>query len=203
MNKNIFLDLTTLFNSHGFRLYMIGGTSRDYLLGIEIDDYDFVTDATPEEMKTFLLDADYTYEKYGTVKAISNNTKVDIVTFREEGEYLDFRHPSKIQYVKTIEKDYVRRDFTINAIYIDEKLSVHDFAGGLDDLKNHVIRFIGDPKKRVQEDPLRILRAYRFQKKLGFEIEKNTLAALKKYEPLLKKINIDKINLEKRKLKKS
>lgn len=200
MNLNIFKTLARLFKENGFSLFMIGGTSRDYLLNLEVLDYDFVSDATPEDMKEFLPEANYHFEKYGSVRLKIDGVHVDITTFRSEGEYLDFRHPNSVKYVKTIEEDFVRRDFTINAIYIDEDMKCIDPSGGLIDLKNRVIRFIGDPIKRIKEDPLRILRAERFKEKLNFEIEEKSLEAINKYRYLLDKLNPEKVKEELRKL---
>lgn len=199
MNKEIFNKLAKLFNSHGYRLYMIGGTTRDYLLNKEVFDFDFVSDATPDDMKSFLKNADYHFAKFGSVKIKVDGVHVDITTLRKEGEYLDFRHPSEIHYVKTIEEDYVRRDFTINAIYMDEKFNIIDPSNGVDDLKNKLIRFIGEPEKRIKEDPLRILRGERFAKKLGFKIEDKSMLAIEKNRYLLDKINPEKIKEEIRK----
>lgn len=199
MNKEIFTKLAKLFNDNGYRLFMIGGTTRDYLLNKEVYDYDFVSDATPEEMSKFLLDANYHFAKFGSVRTKVDGIHVDITTLRVEGEYLDSRHPSKIEYVKEIEKDYVRRDFTINAIYMDENFKIIDPSNGLKDLKKGIIRFIGDPTKRIKEDPLRILRAERFAKKLNFIIEPKSLEAIENNRQLLAKINPDKIKEEERK----
>jgi len=201
MDKHIFIELSDLFAKHGFTLYMIGGTSRDYLLAKEVFDYDFVTDATPEEMHQFLDRADYTFAKFGTIRMNYKKQKVDIVTLRIEGEYVDYRHPKNIKYVRDIALDYVRRDFTINALYIDRDFVVHDFAGGLDDLNNGIIRLIGNPDKRLIEDPLRILRAERFAIKLGFTIEKTTKDAMERHRHLLTKVNPDKIREEENKRK--
>lgn len=199
MNKEIFTKLAKLFNDNGYRLFMIGGTTRDYLLNKEVYDYDFVSDATPEEMSKFLLDANYHFAKFGSVRTKVDGIHVDITTLRVEGEYLDSRHPSKIEYVEEIEKDYVRRDFTINAIYMDENFKIIDPSNGLEDLKKGIIRFIGDPTKRIKEDPLRILRAERFAKKLNFIIEPKSLEAIENNRQLLAKINPDKIKEEERK----
>ncbi|MCQ2801727.1 MAG: CCA tRNA nucleotidyltransferase [Bacilli bacterium] len=201
MNKEIFTKLVNIFNENGYRLYMIGGTTRDYLLGLDVFDFDFVTDATPEEIKTFLPNADFTFAKFGSVRVKVNGVKVDVTTLRVEEDYEDFRHPGKIRFVKTIEEDYVRRDFTINAIYIDEDFKVIDPSHGLEDLNNKLIRFIGDPEKRIKEDPLRILRANRFANKLGFKIEENSQKAMEKLNYLLDKLNPDKIKEEERKSK--
>lgn len=203
MKKNLFFKLCKIFNDNGYRLFMIGGTTRDYLLDIDLDDYDFVSDATPDEMKTFLPDANYTFSRFGTVKLKVDNTNVDVTTLREEGEYLDHRHPSYIKYVKDINLDYHRRDFTINAIYIDEELNVIDPTNrGVDDLEKKLIRFIGDPKKRIEEDPLRIIRAERFAKKLNFEIEPKSKKAIEECRHLLSQINPLKIEEEMRKMNK-
>ena len=201
MNKEIFTKLASIFNKNGYRLYMIGGTTRDYLLGLEVFDFDFVTDATPDEIKTFLPDADFTFAKFGSVRVKVDGVKADVTTLRVEEDYEDFRHPGKIRFVKTIEEDYVRRDFTINAIYMDEDLSVIDPSNGLKDLENKLIRFIGDPEKRIKEDPLRILRAERFANKLGFKIEEKSQKAIENLRYLLDKLNPEKIKEEERKSK--
>ena len=202
MNKEIFTKLAKLFNSNGYRLYMIGGTTRDFLLGLEVLDYDFVTDATPDEMKKFLPDANYHFAKFGTIRIKVDRVHVDITTLRKEGKYVDFRHPKEISFTKDINEDYVRRDFTINAIYIDEDFKIIDPSNGVKDLNDKIIRFIGNPETRIQEDPLRILRAERFETKLNFKIEDSSYEAMKKYRYLLDKINPDKINEEMRKFSK-
>ncbi len=196
MKLEIFDNLASLFNKNGYRLYMIGGTSRDFLLDKNVLDYDFVTDATPDEMKKFLGDANYHFERFGTVRLKVDGKHVDITTLRQEGHYLDSRHPSKIEFTKKLEEDYSRRDFTINALYIDENYKIIDFCDGISDLKAGIIRFIGNPKTRVKEDPLRILRGERFAHKLGFNIEKNTQNAFNEYRDLLDNLNPDKIKEE-------
>ncbi len=201
MNKETFTKLVSIFKENGYRLYMIGGTTRDYLLGLDVFDFDFVTDATPEEIKVFLPDADFTFAKFGSVRVKVDGVKVDVTTLRVEEDYEDFRHPGKIRFVKTVDEDYVRRDFTINAIYIDEDFKVIDPSNGLEDLNNKLIRFIGNPEKRIKEDPLRILRAKRFANKLGFKIEENSQKAMEKLSYLLDKLNPDKIKEEERKSK--
>ncbi len=201
MDKSIFDSLAKLFNENGFRLYMIGGTSRDYLLSREVIDYDFTTDATPEKMKTFLFDADFTFSRFGTVKLKRGKTKIDITTLRKESLYSDSRHPSNIEFTTIIEEDYPRRDFTINAIYIDEHYKIHDFCNGINDLKNKIIRFIGNPVVRIKEDPLRILRAERFEKKLGFKIEEKSFQAIENNRHLIDKLNPHKVEEEFRKMK--
>jgi tRNA nucleotidyltransferase/poly(A) polymerase len=195
-----FLELSNLFEQNGFSLYVIGGTSRDILLGIDPADFDYVTDATPEDEKKFLPDARYEFARFGSVKIFKEGVEIDITTLREEGEYRDFRHPSYVKFIKSPEIDSRRRDFTINALYIDKDENVLDFHGGLEDLQKKRIRFIGDPDLRIKEDPLRILRAYRFQKRLeGFHFDPATEAALRRNEGYLEKLNPAKVKMEREK----
>ncbi len=199
MNLPIFHKYVNLYREHGYSLYMVGGTSRDILLGKVPDDFDFATPATPEEEKKFLPEADYAFAKFGSIKLKELGIEVDITTFREEGEYLDLRHPSYINFVASAEKDSERRDFTINALYINGEGDVLDFHHGLEDLRNKVIRFIGNPEIRVQEDPLRILRAERFARRLGFQIERASQKAMDDNRCLLEKINPEKVKSEEKK----
>lgn len=199
MNLPIFETYRKKFEENGYPLYIVGGTSRDLLLGLTPKDWDFVTSATPEQEKGFLSDADYTFAKFGSIKSKFNGAEVDITTLREEGGYSDFRHPSYIRFVSSPEVDSIRRDFTINALYIDGKGDILDFHGGQDDLKNKLVRFIGDPYKRIEEDPLRILRAERFASRLGFALEGKTFKAMQELRPLLSKLNPEKVKLEERK----
>ena len=199
MGIDIFDKLIPVFKENGFHLYVIGGTSRDFLLKRLLTDYDFVTDATPDEMKTFLKDANYRFEMYGSVRLKVDGIKVDITTLRKENGYADHRHPNAIEFVKLPEAEYMRRDFTINAIYIDENYKIMDFCGGISDLEHKLIRFIGDPETRIKEDPLRILRAYRFKQTLGFEFEEETKKAIELLYSEVEKLNKDKVNEEIRK----
>lgn len=192
----LFKKYSLIFDKNGFNLFMIGGTSRDYLLGKEPSDIDFTTDATPDDMVQFLYNLNLTFAKFGTVTLKDGDTKIEITTLRKESVYKDFRHPGEIEFVRDIRDDYVRRDFTINAIYIDKDLKVYDFTTGVEDLKNGIIRVIGDPKTRFDEDPLRILRALRFQLTLNFELDKNLQNAIKLCKNQLFYVNKDKVNFE-------
>lgn len=195
----IYRNLAALFDSKGFLLYLVGGTVRDYLLGKELTDMDLVTDATPSEMKEFLSNADYTFEKYGSVRLKIDDIKFDITTLRKEEGYSDFRHPSKICFTKSLKEDVFRRDITINAMYMDKDLNIIDFVGGQKDISNKIIRMIGKPLKRINEDPLRIIRIYRFKLETGFEIERELNDVLDLNFSKAKLINKDKINQEIRK----
>lgn len=191
-----YLKLAKLFKSKGFNLYLVGGTVRDFLMKLDLTDMDLATDATPDQMLPFLKGADDSFKKYGSIKYHYENVKFDITTLRVEGKYLDSRHPSKIKYVTDLKKDYLRRDFTINGMYLDSYFILYDYCHGQDDLKNKMIRFIGKPSKRIKEDPLRIIRAVRFALTYGFSIEEKTEQAMKKYSYLLSKLNKEKIKEE-------
>lgn len=195
MDKKIetFQSLCKIFSSHGYNLYLVGGTVRDYLLHRELDDFDVVSDATPEEMKSFLIDADFTFSRFGSVKLHFDNIKFDITTLRKESSYQDSRHPRQIIFVKNLEEDVVRRDFTINALYMDANLQIIDFVNGRGDLIDKKIKMIGNPDIRLKEDPLRIIRAIRFAVTLGFDIDKELLGSIKRNKDLVKKLNIDKV----------
>ena len=195
-----FLEMAALYKKHGFSLYLIGGTSRDILLGIDPADLDFVTDATPEEEKSFLEKADYTFARYGSVKVTWGNARVDVTTLREESGYSDHRHPAEIKFIKDLRLDSMRRDFTINAIYMDSEGACMDFHNGLEDLHNKLIRFIGDPYVRIMEDPLRIIRAERFASRLGFRYEKRTEEAMNDLVGELSKLNPEKVLMERKKV---
>ena len=191
-----FLKLSKEFSAHPFHLYLVGGSVRDLLIKKEIDDFDLATDATPEEMSKFLPGCDMTFAKYGAVKIKRGKETFVITTFRKEGKYDDSRHPSKIIFVKDMKEDSKRRDFTINALYMDDHFKLYDYVGGEEDLKNKTLRMIGNPKKRIKEDPLRILRAARFVIKFDFKIDKKLEKTLIKQAHLLRKLNPEKIKEE-------
>jgi tRNA nucleotidyltransferase (CCA-adding enzyme) len=199
MHEETFNDLKKLFLAQGHRLYIVGGTARDLLLGRPYDDLDFATDATPSEERAFLPDASYIFAQYGSVKVTQDQKPVDITTLRVEEDYRDFRHPGTVVFVKDPKRDYLRRDFTINALYLDEEYALLDYCGGWDDLQAKLLRFVGDPARRVREDPLRIIRAERFALSLGFTIEPKTQKAIDEARDLLKELNPAKIEEERRK----
>lgn len=202
MNLSPFLELSTIFQNHGFQLWMVGGTSRDYLLGLPIDDFDLTTDAKPTDMQMFLPQANFRFAHYGTVQLQMGSYHIDITTLRQESIYQDKRHPQSITFIKDPKFDYLRRDLTINAIYLDANLKPLDFANGLEDLKDKTLRMIGDPYLRFQEDPLRIIRVLRFQHKLGFKQEPGLAKALNQSLPLLEYLNPQKLKQEYQKMMK-
>lgn len=197
MDKNLelFLKLNKLFSEHGYKLFLVGGTVRDYLLGLPLTDMDAVTDALPSEMKEFLPEANYTFERFGSVSIkFDKKVKFDITTLRKETSYEDSRHPSKIEFVKDLSIDVNRRDFTINGLYLDSNLQVIDYVSGKKDLENKVLRMIGNPLIRLKEDPLRIIRAIRFASDFDLSLDSELESAIRNNINELQKLNKDKIN---------
>ena len=204
MDKGIsaFLKLHETFKSNGFKLYLVGGTVRDYLLGQPLSDLDAVTDAKPEVMRIFLKDADFTFAKYGSVSYVSSSGfKFDITTMRKEKRYKDSRHPGYIKFVKHRHIDVKRRDFTINALYLDKNLKVIDFVHGQKDLHNKILRMVGKPQKRIVEDPLRIIRALRFVIDYDLTLDPKLEETIRKNISLLDRLNGEKITQDLKKIK--
>ena len=189
-------------NIHGKRADIVGGCVRDCLLGKEPFDFDITTEATPDEMKEIFASERVieTGIKHGTLTVLYNGVPYEVTTYREDGEYLDHRHPVGDSFSKNIEEDLSRRDFTVNAIAYNERDGVTDLFGGLDDLRNGIIRAVGDPEKRFDEDALRILRAIRFSATLGFRIEKRTADAARALSVYLSDISGERIYAEWKKL---
>jgi tRNA nucleotidyltransferase/poly(A) polymerase len=190
------------FKKSGYFIYLVGGAVRDLILARPIENWDFTTNATPEEILKMFPDAFYN-NIYGTVsipiKLTTNNhskkTIFEITPFRKESDYSDFRHPQKVEWAKTIEEDLARRDFTINAIAYDGEKLIDPF-NGQEDIKNKLIRAVGDPDKRFSEDALRLLRAIRFASQLGLMIEEKTRNSIEKNASLITKISWERIRDE-------
>lgn len=196
--KKIMTDL----ESKGFEVFAVGGAVRDCLLKKEPDDWDLCTSATPDEMINALKDYTTipTGLKHGTITVKSDNHFIEVTTYRSDGEYSDCRHPNNIKFVKCIEEDLKRRDFTINAFAYNQKCGIIDLFNGKQDLENKIIRCVGVPDKRFKEDALRIIRALRFAAVLGFEIEGNTEKALLENTNLLSEISAERILAELKKI---
>jgi tRNA nucleotidyltransferase (CCA-adding enzyme) len=179
------------FSNHGHNAYLVGGSSRDILLSKKTHDVDIATDAKPEKVIAIfnLKKVDPFTFKFGNVKTIINEIEVDITTLRQESSYTDLRHPEKIEFIKDPQTDSLRRDFTINAIYMDKDGVILDFHNGQQDLKDKVIRMIGDPVARLKEDPVRILRALRFALTLNMTIEDSLLSSIKTHQDLLNQVS--------------
>ncbi len=195
-------ELNAKFKLIGCNIYAVGGTVRDFILKKDLTDFDFATDASPNETKSILERYDDTFSQYGVIIYRYENKKLEITSFRKENLYLDSRHPQKIEFVKDMQIDYKRRDFTINALYMNDTGKIYDFCDGLNDLHNKIIRVIGDIDTRMKEDPLRILRALRFMMTLDFTLDKNLEKYIYEHTYLLNKLNVDKVKQEIRKMKK-
>lgn len=190
-------NFSDIFTRNGFKLYIVGGAVRDYLLGINNEDYDFTTDAEPEQVISMFRKTIPTGIKHGTVTVLFQNESFEVTTFRSEDEYLDGRHPSKVNFVRSLEEDLKRRDFTINALAADTKNGkIIDYHEGLLDLKNGLIKAIGNPIERFQEDGLRTMRACRFVSKLDFSLDENTFLAMKEMKDNIKNVSFERIREE-------
>ena len=171
----------------GFRGYAVGGCVRDSLLGIVPHDYDLCSNATPEELRRIFARHKLVLsgEKHGTVGVILGKQVIEITTFRTEGTYKDNRHPDWVEFVGTVEEDLARRDFTVNAMAYCPEDGYIDPWGGQADLKNHILRAVGDPATRFTEDALRILRGVRFAVRFGLTPESQTWDAMSRLAPLM------------------
>ena len=187
-----------MLESAGFEAYAVGGCVRDSLLGKVPTDYDVTSSAAPDEMKTVFKNEHVieTGIKHGTLTVLINKNPIEITTFRVDKEYLDNRHPSKVEFTHSLKEDLARRDFTVNALAYSEKTGIIDLFGGAFDLEKGIIRCVGDPEKRFDEDALRIMRGLRFASVLGFEIEEKTSAAIKEKRKLLKNVSAERLSSE-------
>lgn len=183
-------------NRTGFEAYAVGGCIRDSLLGRKPNDWDITTSAKAEDVMNLFDKTIPTGIKHGTVTVILNEKNYEVTTFRIDGEYKDNRRPSEVIFVNDIKEDLARRDFTINALAYNEKVGLVDYYFGVNDLRSKIIRAVGNPSKRFNEDALRMIRAVRFSAQLGFDIEKNTLLAIKENYRLLQSISIERIRSE-------
>ena len=199
-------DTIAALEEKGFEAYLVGGSLRDLLLQREPKDWDITTSAKPEEILNIFGKRAFLDNKFGTVKVLTDSEKeslreIEITPFRKEAEYRDRRHPEKIEWAQTVEEDLQRRDFTVNAMagkLTEEGLEVIDVFGGLEDLEKKVIRAVGEPQKRFEEDALRLMRAIRLRVELGEEwsIEEKTWEAIKEKSPLLQEISKERIRDE-------
>ncbi|MBR6071377.1 MAG: CCA tRNA nucleotidyltransferase [Acholeplasmatales bacterium] len=186
-------------NNNGYLAYVVGGCVRDNLLGKNPSDFDVTTSAMPEEIKEVFKDykiIDNNGEKHGTITVRYNHENIEITTFRYDGEYNDHRHPSEVEFTRNLEEDLKRRDFTINAIAMDINGKIYDYFDGKGDLNKKIVKCVGEPYKRFNEDALRIFRALRFASVLDFEIEENTLEAMYELKETLNFVSRERIRVE-------
>ena len=172
--KNILVTL----ESHDFEAYLVGGCVRDILLGSCPQDWDICTNALPEQIMDIFPETHPTGLKHGTVTVMQGRHSAEVTTYRTESAYSDHRRPDTVQFVTDLTADLARRDFTMNAIAASARGLVVDPFGGIEDIGSKIIRCVGEPEKRFQEDALRMFRAYRFSARLGFSIEAETNKAI-------------------------
>ncbi len=194
-------ETVQLLQAQGFQAFWVGGIVRNILLKRLSDNIDIATDATPEQVEQILEAAEISHKpvgkQFGSILAMVNDFKIEITTFRAEGRYSDNRHPDNVQYIHDYAKDAKRRDFTINALYFDPiTKELADPMGGMKDLGLKLIKFVGDPKKRIDEDALRMMRAVRLSTQLGFKLEKNSFAAIKTRAKYIQGISGERIKAE-------
>ena len=187
-------DILVVLNNYGSEGYVVGGCVRDSLMGRTPHDWDICTDALPEFTMKIFSRLNYkvieTGIKYGTITVIpqNSNNQYEITTYRIDGIYEDQRHPKDVTFIGDITFDLMRRDFTINAIAYNPMCGFVDPFGGMDDIKNRLIRCVGSASDRFIEDPLRILRAVRFSLQLNFNIINETYLAIMRYIPFLSEV---------------
>lgn len=192
--------IISILQRNNYKAYIVGGCVRDRLLLKEPNDWDITTSAKPEETMKIFKAAGYkvipTGLIHGTVTAMIGKVGYEITTFRIDGEYSDGRHPDRVEFTDEVREDLSRRDFTINSMAYNDEDGLVDYFNGYEDLNNKIVRCVGDPNKRFNEDALRMLRAIRFSAQLGFEIEGKTVEAIKINYKLIKNISAERIQVE-------
>lgn len=180
----------------GYEAYAVGGCVRDTILGREPGDWDITTSARPGQVKALFRRTVDTGIQHGTVTVMKGKTGYEVTTYRIDGEYEDGRHPNQVAFTANLTEDLKRRDFTINAMAYSRRTGIVDQFAGMEDLKNRIIRCVGNPEDRFEEDALRMLRAVRFSAQLGFSIEEDTRRAIRKMAPRLNMISSERIRTE-------
>ena len=190
---NSVIYILNILKAHQFEGFAVGGCVRDSLLGLTPEDWDITTSATPEQVKALFPKTFDTGLAHGTVSVLIKKEVFEVTTFRHDGEYKDNRHPTQVTFTKSIEEDLARRDFTVNAMAYNPSRGLVDPFDGMEDLQNKIIRCVGDPDIRFQEDALRMLRAVRFAAQKGFDIAQNTLDAIKRNCDLVQNLSVERI----------
>lgn len=183
------LEVLNILFDKGYLAYIVGGYPRDMVLGIKSNDIDICTNATPKEIIDIFDTENISDTNYGSVRVIYKNYHFDVTTFRKEIKYENNRKPVKVKYINDLKKDLLRRDFTINTMCIDKDGNLIDMLGAREDIDKKIIKTVGNPRYRIKEDSLRILRAIRFASVLDFEIDSKTFNYIKKYGYLLKSLS--------------
>ena len=187
--------IDTLYNA-GFEAYVVGGCVRDSVMGRVPHDWDITTSAKPHEVKKLFRRTIDTGIQHGTVTVMIKGEGYEVTTYRIDGDYSDHRRPDRVDFADDLSEDLRRRDFTVNAMAYNDRVGLVDLFGGLSDIENKVIRCVGDPDERFNEDALRILRAVRFSAQLGFDIEEKTREAVKAHVDELPFVSAERIEAE-------
>lgn len=188
----IALEILKEIESQGFKAYIVGGYPRDCYLNLETVDVDICTSAQPKDLKQIFKEIILPKEQYGSIVLIKNKIRFEITTFRKETKYKDNRHPGKVKYVTDLLADLHRRDFTINTLCIDSNGQMIDLMHAKEDIDKKIIRTVGNPKVKIKEDALRILRAIRFATTLNFKLDKELKRYIKKYASSLKNLSYNR-----------
>ena len=193
-------DIINVLIKHGYEAYAVGGCVRDSILNIHPEDWDITTSAKPEDVKEVFRRTVDTGIKHGTVTVLYKEDSYEVTTYRIDGEYEDNRHPTSVEFTSNLASDLRRRDFTINAMAYNKQEGLVDLYKGIDDLKKGIIRCVGNPVHRFEEDALRILRAFRFSAQLNFKIEEESYKAACLQKENLRNISAERIRTELNKL---
>lgn len=194
------LPVIDKLNQAGYEAYFVGGSVRDCILNLPIHDVDIATSAFPAEIKEVFEKTIDVGIEHGTVLVLYQDESYEITTFRTESTYQDYRRPDHVDFVRSLEEDLKRRDFTINALALNAQGQIVDLFNGLEDLQNKRLKAVGIAAERFQEDALRMMRGLRFVSQLGFDLEEKTQAAITTHAPLLSKISVERICIEFEKL---
>ena len=194
--------IISVLESAGHEAYCVGGAVRDSIMGADPGDWDITTSALPQQTKELFKDYKTidTGLKHGTLTVLINHMPFEVTTYRIDGEYGDNRHPQSVEFTKSLENDLARRDFTINALAYNPRVGLVDLYDGQAHIYNSIIKTVGNPDQRFNEDCLRIMRALRFSAVLGFQIEKETAEAIHRNKELLKNISAERLAVELTKL---
>ena len=193
-------DIINVLIKHGYEAYAVGGCVRDSILNIHPEDWDITTSAKPEDVKEVFRRTVDTGIKHGTVTVLYKEDSYEVTTYRIDGEYEDNRHPKSVEFTSNLANDLRRRDFTINAMAYNKQEGLVDLYKGMEDLKKGIIRCVGNPVHRFEEDALRILRAFRFSAQLNFKIEEESYKAACLQKENLRNISAERIRTELNKL---
>lgn len=203
MTKTLFEQAKPILKtlqSNQHQAYFVGGSVRDYLMHKTIHDIDITTSAIPDEVEAIFEKTIPIGREHGTINVVYNGQHYEVTTFRAEGDYDDHRRPNEVFFVRELYEDVKRRDFTMNAIAMDADFHIHDYFNGQQDIKNHIIRTVGNAQERFNEDALRIIRGLRFQSQLGFSLENETFYGMQSHINDIEHLSIERIVVELKKL---